>query len=121
MPQFWRVLPLSSRLQGGPSTMDAVIILTAYSHLRAGTEQTAFELSRANKARALTEAGCLKFDYYTSVEDPLKIVFVEEWESMDALNAHFEGPAFKGFFDGFVACLEAPPEIRIFEATKLED
>ncbi len=97
-----------------------MIVLNAYGHLRAGTEATAFELSRANKALALTEPGCLRFDYYTSVEDPLKVVFVEEWESMDALQAHFATPSFTQFIDGFLACLEGPPDIRIFEATKLD-
>ena len=38
------------------------------------------------------EPGCLRYGFYTSVEDPDEFVAVEEWESAEALRAHFARP-----------------------------
>lgn len=97
-----------------------MIVLTAYGRLKTGFEPTAFELSRNNKELAIKEHGCMRFDYFTSVEDPSKIVFLEEWETMEALNAHFQTPAFASFLKGFRECLDGEPEIRVFQASLIE-
>jgi quinol monooxygenase YgiN len=38
------------------------------------------------------ERGCLRYDLTSSLMDPLTFVFVEQWESRAALDAHFETP-----------------------------
>lgn len=38
------------------------------------------------------EQGCISYDLHQSVTDENTLVFVERWESTDALNAHFETP-----------------------------
>lgn len=38
------------------------------------------------------ESGCLSYAFYTSVEDPARIRVFEEWESVEALEQHFQTP-----------------------------
>lgn len=38
------------------------------------------------------EPGCLSYDLFQNTEDPDSLVFVEKWESREALAAHFETP-----------------------------
>lgn len=38
------------------------------------------------------EEGCISYDLHRSVDDDNKLVFVERWESLEHLNAHFQTP-----------------------------
>jgi quinol monooxygenase YgiN len=38
------------------------------------------------------EAGCITYDFYSSVRDPNMILVYEEWETDAALTAHFATP-----------------------------
>lgn len=96
-----------------------MIVLTAYGFLKPGTADAAFSASRKNKAFAVGEKGCERFDFYSSVDDPSKFVFVEEWTTKEDLDAHFASPNFAEFFAAIGDCLTGPPEIRIFEASLL--
>ena len=92
-------------------------VLNAYCRVQPGKLETVFEASKINKATALSENGCLRFDYYLSVEDGHKVVFVEEWETKEALDTHLGAPSFAEFFKTVSECLTEAPEIRIFDAT----
>jgi quinol monooxygenase YgiN len=55
---------------------------------------------REDAVRAVTEmveatvkeAGCLKYDFYSSITDPNRFMAFEEWESDEALAAHMQTP-----------------------------
>ena len=38
------------------------------------------------------EEGCISYDLHVAVDDETKLVFVERWESREALKAHFSAP-----------------------------
>lgn len=97
-----------------------MIVLTAYGELLPGMSEPMLAASQKNRANAVNEAGCLKFDYYFNADDPNRFVFVEEWESKAHLDAHFATSWFAEFMEAVGPCLVSPPDIRIFEATKLE-
>ena len=48
--------------------------------------QAASRLPRTDKATRL-EPGCISYDLNVSTSDPLRVTFVERWESREALNA----------------------------------
>ena len=43
------------------------------------------------------ESGCVLYDLHASVTDPERVVFVEQWESREALDAHFASPHLAAF------------------------
>ncbi|WDR03864.1 putative quinol monooxygenase [Devosia algicola] len=51
------------------------------------------------------EPGCVHYDLCASVTDPERVVFIERWESREALNTHLASPhmlAFKAASKPFV-------------------
>lgn len=96
------------------------MVLNAYCSLAPASVEEALTACRTVRAASLTEPGCEKYDFYQSPDDATKIVFVEEWTSKAHLDTHFEQDAFKTFFATLGPLLSGPPDIRIFESTKLE-
>lgn len=98
-----------------------MIVLTAYGTLQPGTQETILAASRKNRAFAVTEPGCERFDFFISPDEPERFVFVEEWTTLADLHNHFAQPNFSDFMASMQTCLAAPPEIRIFEASLVPD
>lgn len=61
------------------------------------SEQRADFLENARTVIAATvkEPGCLSYDLTSSITEPNGFVFVERWESREALGRHFESPHVK--------------------------
>jgi quinol monooxygenase YgiN len=50
------------------------------------------------------EPGCISYTFSADLADPGRFLVFEEWESQDALDAHFKAPhmaAFQGKMGGF--------------------
>lgn len=55
---------------------------------------------------AAGEPGCRRYTFAVTLADPSRFVLVSEWESQDALNAHYESAEFAKFqfeLDGLLA------------------
>jgi len=50
-------------------------------------------------AETLKEAGCIEYELYQSLGNPDRLVFVEKWETRDALTAHAKQPHLKVWRD----------------------
>ena len=53
------------------------------------------ENARSVIGATVKEAGCHSYDLMSSITEPNCFVFVERWDSRDALAAHFETPHLK--------------------------
>jgi quinol monooxygenase YgiN len=53
-------------------------------------------------------------------ENPLRLVFIEQWADRAALAAHFAVPASRNFVRGLGALATGTPTIEIYDATKLD-
>lgn len=71
-------------------------------------------LGAEHSARSRSEAGCVTHNCHVDVEDVLRLAFVEEWESVEAVRAHFALPASRAFVAEMRALSPAPPVIRIY-------
>jgi len=72
--------------------------------------------SQDHVARSRTEPGCLAHAVHRDTEDPLRLVFVERWESREALAAHFAVPGSNQFITAIQSLIAEPPSLRIYEA-----
>ena len=59
------------------------------------------------------EPGNIAYDLHESVTDPAKMVFVEQWESAEALVPHRGMEHMKTFGRVAVKCMSAPPKIEL--------
>jgi quinol monooxygenase YgiN len=65
-------------------------------------------VARASRA----EDGCIGYRSYQDTENPDEFVFVEEWESDDALKRHFASSHVAEFMQAITATLAAPPDVK---------
>jgi quinol monooxygenase YgiN len=73
-------------------------------------------LGGEHSARSRSEAGCLAHHCHVDVEDAMRLTFVEEWESIAAVRAHFAVPASGAFVAEMRRLSPEPPVIRIYAA-----
>ncbi|MGY3237730.1 quinol monooxygenase YgiN [Bradyrhizobium sp. USDA 4472] len=66
------------------------------------------------------EPGNIAYDLHESVTDPAKMVFVEQWESAEALVPHRGQEHMKTFGRVAVKCFTAPPKIEVITPEKVE-
>ena len=69
-----------------------MIHLIATLHIRPGTTDEVVRLATPCIEATRREDGCLLYDLHQSLTEPSKLVFVEKWESREALERHFREP-----------------------------
>ena len=79
----------------------------------------AWALSQAHVARSRAEPGCVSHAVYEDPDLPDHLVFVEQWASAEALQAHFAVPASVDFVNALAAMASARPRIRMYSADEL--
>jgi quinol monooxygenase YgiN len=78
-------------------------------------------LIRAGQALATAsraEAGCISYRLYEDTENSNELVFIEEWESDEALQLHFKTAHIATFMRAAPATLVAPPQVRFHDVAR---
>jgi len=68
--------------------MSEKIDVIAHIHAAEGNEAIVREALESFVEPTRKEEGCLRYDLFQDVSDPLKFTFIEEWQSPAALDAH---------------------------------
>lgn len=79
----------------------------------------ALELSLAHVARSRTEPGCLAHAVHTDAENPRRLVFVERWSDLAALQAHFRVRESIAFVKALAALATEPPGMKLYEVEEI--
>lgn len=77
-------------------------------------------LSLAHVQRSRGEPGCLAHAVHIDCENPLRLVFVEQWEDQDALATHFQKAESRAFVRALRDLLAEPAAIEIYRAEPLQ-
>lgn len=72
-------------------------------------------------AASRDEPGCLHYRVYQDSEDENAYVFVEEWESEEALQAHFRTPHVAEFMAAILATIVGPPDVKFHTIASTAD
>lgn len=64
------------------------------------------------------EKGCLGYRLYADTESEHDYVFIEEWESLEALRAHFATPHVAEFMQAIFGVIAGPPDVKFHEVAK---
>jgi quinol monooxygenase YgiN len=67
-----------------------VIIVHGTMPLKPASLDEALSLARDMAAATQAEPGCLSYDFYVGVSDPHTLLLFQEWQTMEALMAHFK-------------------------------
>lgn len=95
-----------------------MIIITGSVSAKEGRLDELKRLAQAHVERSRTETGCLSHAMSLDAENPQRLLFVEQWTDMEAVQAHFAAPGSKAFARAAAEIGEGA-ELRIFEATLL--
>ena len=93
-----------------------VILVTGAITAREQTYDEVLRLSRKHVQRSRAEPGCLSHDVYVDIDEPLRLVFIEQWVDRDALLAHFSVPASSDFVQQVSVLAAAPPTLEVWAA-----
>ena len=66
-----------------------MIAVTGIARVSPKDAETVKEAARVMAKTSRTEAGCIAYAFYEDIEQAGRFRFYEEWESADALRAHF--------------------------------
>jgi quinol monooxygenase YgiN len=63
---------------------------------------------------AAGEPGCRRYVFAATLADPSRFVLLSEWESEDALDAHYRSEAFADFQAGLDGLLARPTALTVY-------
>lgn len=92
---------------------DEKIVLIARAKVKPESVEEAKKAALAIVADSRAEAGCVNYDVHQSIEDKTVLFWHETWASKQAIDEHFETPAFKEFFAKVEPLLAEPPQINL--------
>ena len=77
-------------------------------------------LSHQHVERSRAEPGCLAHAVHRDTENPLRLVFVEKWSDMAALQVHFRVPASREFGKALATMASEPPGLELYDASEIK-
>lgn len=95
-----------------------MIIVTGTVLASPETLDEALALSLEHVRRSRLEPGCVSHSVQRDVEEPLRLVFFEEWADRDALAAHFAVPAVREFSRSIAKLAVEKTTLRVYEAER---
>ena len=98
-----------------------MIVVTGSVTTREDSFQEARRLSLEHVHRSRLEPGCISHAVHIDCENPLRLVFVEQWADRAALAAHFAVPASRNFIRALHPLAAASSTIEIYDAVRVEN
>src|SRR5689334_1765180 len=97
-----------------------MIVVTGSVTAKADTFGEVRRLRLGHVQRSCTEPGCSSHAVHVDCENPLRLVFFEQWADRAALLAHFAVPASRDFVRALQSLAAAATTIEIYDATKVD-
>ena len=97
-----------------------MIVVTGSVTARQDSFDQVRKLSLEHVQRSRGEPGCISHSVQIDCENPLRLVFFEQWFDRTALLNHFAVPASRDFVKSLQALAAAATSIELYEATRLE-
>ena len=97
-----------------------MIVVTGSVTARQDSFDEVRRLSLEHVHRSRGEPGCISHSVQIDCENPLRLVFFEQWTDRAALLNHFAVPASRDFVKSLQALAAAATTIELYDATKLE-
>jgi quinol monooxygenase YgiN len=98
-----------------------MIVVTGSVTAREDSFAEVRQLSLEHVHRSRKEAGCISHAVHVDCENPLRLVFIEQWADRAALLAHFAVPASRDFVRALRPLASAAATLELYDATRLEN
>ena len=67
-----------------------MIIVQGYIPLKPDSREEALTLARHMTDATRDEPGCISYEFFIGLSDPNTLMLFQEWDTMEALMAHFQ-------------------------------
>jgi len=98
-----------------------MIIVHGTFPIRAEVRDDALELMREMAHASREEDGCISYEFYVGLSDPNTLLLFQEWESVDALQGHFETDHMEDFLRVLPDVLDGEVATRRYEVKVSND
>jgi quinol monooxygenase YgiN len=98
-----------------------MIVVTGSVTAREDSLDEVRRLSLEHVHRSRQEPGCISHAVHVDCENPVRLVFIEQWADRAALATHFAVPASRNFVRTLQPLAAASTTIEIYDATPLEN
>ena len=92
-----------------------MLVISGIFRLAPESRDKALEIAAVMAKASRAEDGCHAYSFYTDIEDQNTIRIFEEWESDDALKAHFNTPHMKVFQAGMAKLTIRERQVKRYE------
>jgi len=99
---------------------DSMIVVTGSVTAREDSFDQVRQLSLEHVRRSRQEPGCISHAVHVDCENPLRLVFIEQWADRAALLAHFAVPASRDFVRALQPLAASATTLELYDATRLE-
>jgi len=89
-----------------------MIVVVGRVRSDADKREALVRIAQAVAAASRAESGCISYRVYEDTEIENDFVFVEEWESNEALQLHFATPHIREFMRAIPATIVAAPDVK---------
>ena len=79
-----------------------------------GRREELTSAARALRALGAGEPGCRRYVFAAALADPSRFVLFSEWESQEALDAHYRSEAFADFQFSLDGLLARPSDLTVY-------
>jgi quinol monooxygenase YgiN len=97
-----------------------MIVVTGSVTARQDSFDEVRRLSLEHVHRSRKEPGCISHAVYVDCENPLRLVFIEQWADRAVLSTHFAVPASRDFVRALQPLAATATTIEIYDASRLE-
>lgn len=92
-----------------------MIIVHGTFPVKSEVRDDALELMRQMAVASREEQGCISYEFYVGLSDPNVLLLFQEWESVDALQGHFETDHMEEFLKVLPDVLDGEVATRRYE------
>jgi quinol monooxygenase YgiN len=92
-----------------------MIIVHGVFPIRADSRQRALKLMEEMATLSREEPGCLTYEFYAALSSETEFLLFQEWESIEALQDHFETPHMETFLTELPDVLDGEIVTRRYE------
>ncbi len=98
-----------------------MIVVVGRVRTDAARREALIRVGQTVAAASRQEAGCISYRVYEDTELENDFVFVEEWDSDDALQRHFATPHIAEFMQAVPEAIMEPPDVKFHTIAQTVD
>jgi len=93
-----------------------MIMVQSTFQLLPETKDAALRLMENMVHLSREEEGCLSYEYFQGLTDPNQVILLQEWDSADSLEEHYQTDHMEEFLGNLGQYLESPVSTRSYVA-----